>query len=62
MIYFIARETDMMFEGADDTAAIDGVLYDIVRAPKDVGLDRISDHVVDDHTWTFQKTDPRAES
>ncbi len=59
MLYFIERETQEPFEGSIRECQINTKVYDIVPQGRNVGLDRISDHVINDTSWTFEKTDPR---
>ncbi len=61
MIYFIERETDMPFDESFAVCRIDDKTYDLIKRPKDVGLERISDHIIDDGQlgMIFEKTNPR---
>ncbi len=62
MIYFIERTiSEIPFDNSITECQIGQKLYDVVVAPKNTGLDSISDHIVDDGQlgMTFTKTDPR---
>jgi len=64
MIYFIERETDMPFDNAINECILGKKIYDIVISNKNTGLDRISDHIVDNQSDKFIiiKTNPRDQS
>lgn len=62
MIYFIERITpELPFDNAIADCRIGKKLYDVVVAPKNSGLDCISEHIVDDGQlgMVFEKTNPR---
>ncbi|MCD6436264.1 MAG: hypothetical protein J7L15_07735 [Clostridiales bacterium] len=62
MIYFIERITpELPFDNSIAECQVGEKTYDVVVAPKDTGLNSISDHIVDDNQlgMTFFKTDPR---
>ena len=60
MYYCIKREiiNDIPFDQTWMSFRIKGDVYDIVKAPKDTGLDKISDFIVDENLVAV-KTDPR---
>lgn len=61
MIYFIERETEIPFDNSISECQIGKKVYDVVVAPKNSGLDIISDHIVNDGQlgMIFAKTNPR---
>ena len=59
-LYFIERfQDDSEFEGAFKNCRIKGKVYDVVKAKKDTGLDKISTHIIDFQHKLFMKTNPR---
>ncbi len=61
MIYAIERwseQGEMAFDNAFSNIAIQGKIYDLVKAPKDSGLERISEFILDDNN-VFIKSNPR---
>lgn len=62
MIYFIERNIqDLPFDNSITECQIGKKVYDLVVANRNVGLDRISDHIVSDDQlgMVFEKTNPR---
>lgn len=62
MIYFIERTTlELPFDNSISECQIGTKIYDLVVADKNQGLDRISDHIINDNQlgMVFEKTNPR---
>ncbi len=61
MIYLIERETEIPFDNCIADVHINNKHYDVVVAPKNSGLDSISEHIIDDGQlgMIFVKTNPR---
>lgn len=65
MIYLIERAiSEMEFDNSVGELQINNKIYDVVVAPRNTGLDSISDHIIDDSQtgMIFAKTDPREKS
>lgn len=61
MIYFIERHDSLPFDDSITECRIGKKVYDLVVHNKDLSLERIADHVIDDSQlgMVFLKTNPR---
>jgi hypothetical protein len=60
-LYVIKREFDIPFDRSLGIVVIDSTVYDIVHGNRNIGLDRISDMVVDLDSRCFEKVYPGKE-
>ncbi|MCD6435922.1 MAG: hypothetical protein J7L15_05990 [Clostridiales bacterium] len=59
MYYIIKRETSIPFDTSHVQIVLGDFIYDVVKGPKNTGLDSISDFIVDGDVLV--KSDPRLE-
>jgi len=62
-LYFIERilNSDIPFDNSLGSLNINGKIYDIVHAGRNIGLDRISDMIINLDNHCFEKVNPGKE-
>ena len=60
MIYVIKRDLEMPFDGAFSSVVVNSEVYDVVKSPKNSGLELIAEVVVDGEV--IIKSNPRTQS